>query len=255
MKFAKYQASGNDFVMLDNCSHLTEEQIKYLCDRHFGIGADGIVILQKTDPKVYDFEMKFYNPDGSTGMFCGNGGRCAVAFARDLGLIFDNCFFIAPDGEHKATIEDNNVILSMSNPSNLKQFKDGWFIDTGTQHFVKFVDNVDLIDVNKEGKIIRFDKRFVMYGGTNASFVQVTANHLKIRTYERGVEAETLSCGTAVTAAAVIHFIGNNMSGNEVVKVSTKGGILQVRICGEGSTISNTFLEGEAVRVFEGKIT
>jgi diaminopimelate epimerase len=257
LQFSKYQASGNDFVMIDNRNnetHLNKEQIQWLCNRHFAVGADGIILLQKTENKDYAFEMKFYNPDGSFGMFCGNGGRCIVAFARDTGLILERCCFIAPDGKHSAEIQNDIVRLSMTEPSPPKQFADGWLIDTGTQHFVKFVDNADSVNVCKEGRALRFDSSFKDIGGTNASFVQVLPNGLLIRTYERGVEVETLSCGTAVTAAAVIHSIINGLSGDAEVKARTRGGNLKVYLHREDDKINNVFLEGEAIKVFDGRI-
>lgn len=256
--FSKYQASGNDFILIDvrkQVVKLTENDIKRLCDRHFSVGADGVILLQETDKKSYDFEMKFYNSDGSFGMFCGNGGRCIVAFARDLGLISNSCIFVAPDGNHEAKVQGNIVTLSMQNPTQLEQFTDGWFVNTGTQHFITFVQDLDLIDVYNQGQQLRYDSRFGKHNGTNASFVQQTANGIKIRTYERGVEAETLSCGTAVTAAAVIYAVINNLSGNIVVKASTKGGNLQVYLNKDNKDITDVFLQGEAVKVFDGVIT
>jgi len=257
LSFSKYQASGNDFIMIDDRNgktHLSEEQIQWICNRHFAVGADGIILLQMTENKNYAFEMKFYNPDGSSGMFCGNGGRCIVAFARDMNVVFRNCLFVAHDGEHNAEIQNDIVRLSMQKPSQPEQFADGWFIDTGTQHFVRFVENVDLIDINQEGRALRFDSRFAKYKGTNVSFVQTTLEGIKIRTYERGVEGETLSCGTAVTAAAIIHSVVNNLTSDITVKVSAKGGDLLVHLHREANDISNVFLEGIAVKVFDGRL-
>ncbi|MDR1006713.1 MAG: diaminopimelate epimerase [Bacteroidales bacterium] len=255
--FSKYQATGNDFILIDNRNHqfkAAEENIRRLSDRHFGIGADGVIVLQSAQSKDYDFEMKFYNPDGSSDMFCGNGGRCIVAFARDLGLISDKCCLLSPDGKHVAFIRNNVVRLSMNNPSEIKQYSDGWFINTGTQHFVKFVEDADATDVYEQGRQLRYDSRFANQGGTNANFVSPAFCGIQLRTYERGVESETLSCGTGVTAAAVIYALVNNLSDNIKMKVYTKGGELAVRMLNTAQKITDVSLEGTAIKVFSGEI-
>ncbi|MDR1726219.1 MAG: diaminopimelate epimerase [Bacteroidales bacterium] len=257
--FSKYQANGNDFVIID-CRNqnfsFTEQQIQNICNRHFGIGADGVLLLTTPFNNKYDFEMKFFNPDGSSGMFCGNGGRSAVIFAKDLGIIESECCFIAPDGEHRAEIKNNQVKISMINPTHIKKFNDGWFINTGTQHFIRFVSDVNNIKIIEEGREIRYDTRFEKYKGTNVSFVQCLENGIKLRTYERGVEDETLSCGTAVVAASVIYAVKHNLHGQNIkINVSTQGGDLKVFIDKEGDKeITNVFLIGTTGKVFEGKI-
>ena len=255
--FSKYQASGNDFILIDNRKQgikPVKGTVERLCDRHFAVGADGVILLQQAEVSGYDFEMKYYNPDGSSGMFCGNGGRCIVAFARDLGLISKSCSFVAPDGSHTAEIRNDEVKLSMQDPTQLEQLSDGWFVNTGTQHFVKFVPDLELIDVCSKGRELRHDSRFEKHNGTNVSFAQQTPSGITLRTYERGVEAETLSCGTAITAAAVIHIIRESKYGDIVVEASTKGGCLQVCLIRNTGKITDVFLRGQAVKVYDGQI-
>ena len=209
-KFFKYHGAGNDFLLADNREgylSLSKDQIRHLCDRHTGFGADGVMLLEKSEKK--DFRMVFYNPDGSGGMMCGNGGRCIVAFAADLGVVSGNfpVEFEAPDGLHTAVIlsEAKNlsrtIRLKMRDVKGVKEYPedDALFLDTGTRHLVKFVSGLDAFPVREQGKLLREDPRFAPEG-TNVNFVDPS---LRIRTFEKGVEDETLACGTGIVATAI----------------------------------------------------
>lgn len=175
--------------------------ISSLCSQY---GTDGLIILGNSSSMSCDFGMEFFNPDGTSGMMCGNGGRCVVAFASDLGMIGDRCRFLAPDGEHSASISAETVRLSMRKPSDPVGLLGGWFVDTGARHFVKFVDDLESVDVETLGKELRFAPEFSPEG-VNVDFVQRMADgSISVRTFEKGVERETLSCGTGVTAAAIV---------------------------------------------------
>ena len=235
--FYKYQGSGNDFILLDNrnqeYSALSYQQIALLCDRRFGIGADGFMLLEKHEN--YPFCMSFFNSDGMPGSMCGNGGRCICAFAKDLGIVGDTMFkFWSSDGEHEGTIlsklgnqylvriKMRDVILYAKQEGN-----EIYLIDSGSPHYISFVEDCDSIDVVKEGKKIRFSKDFPH--GVNVNFVEQQASGLKVRTYERGVEDETFSCGTGVTASSMAFALKENFgTGHHTVNLSTKGGNLQV---------------------------
>ncbi len=261
INFVKYQASGNDFVLIDNRFKeysFTETQIQKICHRHFGIGSDGLILLENT--KEADFLMKFFNPDGSSDMMCGNGGRSIVAFAKSLSIIDKETSFIAPDGLHTAQIisqEDNHslVKLSLRDVSEISLFDDGQYLNTGTSHFVKEVDDVSQINIKEEGSAIRYDKRFEKYKGTNANFIQVVNNgELRIRTYERGVEDETLSCGTGITASAIAYAEKYKLNQSPIT-IQSKGGELKVFFEKTAqNTYSNIFLQGSVEKVFEGVI-
>lgn len=252
MHFYKYHGTGNDFIMLDGRKNLqlTFEQIQKLCDRNFGIGSDGLLIVRKN--KNADFTMEFYNPDGSVATFCGNGARCIVKFANFLQIIENETVFEAKDGLHIAKIIDENVDLQMINVENFKFVDDLIYMNTGTHHVVKFVENVDEIEIMNDARKIRYDKRFAPEG-TNVNYVQICEDYIKIRTYEKGVEAETLSCGTGVTASAIAFAIKKNIS-NSIVNVKAKGGNLRVSFEKENNIFKNIHLIGNAVKVFEGQI-
>lgn len=256
--FYKYQATGNDFVIIDNREKnisLTQENIRFLCDRHFGVGSDGLIIL-KNDEKT-DFSMQFFNPDGSGGMMCGNGGRSIVRFAADKGIIKNTCSFIAPDGLHFAEINEENIKLKMVTPTLFQTHKDGYYINTGTSHFVKFVNSTEEINILEEGRTLRYDERFIAYKGCNVNFVEeISLYNLKIRTYERGVEAETLACGTGICAAALTYSIEKRLKeGKHLINISSKGGILQVEFeKNNDNSFTAPYLIGEAKMVFKGEI-
>ena len=258
IKFYKYQATGNDFIIIDAREEnlvLEEKDIQFLCNRHFGIGSDGLIILDNSDKA--DFSMQFFNPDGSGGMMCGNGGRSIVKFASDKGIIKDKCSFIAPDGLHFATINEDIVSLKMVNPTLLQRFEDGFYINTGTSHFVVFENNLNAIDIIKKGRALRYDERFLTYNGCNVNFVEeISLNNIRIRTYERGVEDETLACGTGICAAALTYSIEKGLeNGKHTINISAKGGDLQVEFEKKSdNSLSEVYLIGTANSVFEGEI-
>lgn len=258
--FVKYHGAGNDFILIDNRKkeyHLSDSQIQLMCDRHFGIGSDGLIVLEQAEGA--DFQMIYYNPDASKDMMCGNGGRCIVAFAQGLGIINNKTIFQAPDGIHKAEIisnKDNKSIikLSLKDVEKIEQLSDGQFLSTGTTHFVCFVENLQTLDIKTKGREIRYDKRFAKTNGTNANFVEIVSEtELNIRTYERGVEDETLACGTGITASAIAYVEKYNTPHNPII-INSKGGQLKVYYTKtQSKTYSNIFLEGEAEKVFEGE--
>jgi len=256
IKFDKYQGAGNDFVLLDNRENnydkITSEQVKTICDRHFGIGADGLMMLNKKDG--FDFEMIYYNADGNVGSMCGNGGRCIVQFASTLGIKKNEYSFIATDGIHKAEIDlDKEVSLKMNDVSNVHFSLDHYVLDTGSPHYVKFVKDVDKIDVVAEGRKIRNSKEFAEKG-INVNFVEILhEDEIYVRTYERGVENETFSCGTGVTASALM--AAHNDNGFNRVEVKTKGGELNVEFEKISETeFKNIWLSGPATFVFSAEI-
>lgn len=255
LHFYKYQGTGNDFVMIDNRTLFfpknDTELVKKLCDRKFGIGADGLILLEEdTDT---DFKMVYYNADGRQSTMCGNGGRCLVAFAHHLGMVGTEVRFIAVDGLHQAAIKGEEVRLGMS-PVNLVESFEGYsFLDTGSPHHVQLCKELDGLDVQKEGARLRYGK----YGekGSNINFVEkLSDGRFAVRTYERGVEGETLSCGTGVTAVALAMF-ETGQTAKESVQLETPGGSLRVSFVKEGQGYRNIALQGPAVRVFEGSIT
>lgn len=256
LHFHKYQGAGNDFVIVDNRSGqyegLTSKQVALLCDRRFGIGADGLMLLNQHPD--YDFEMKYYNSDGRESSMCGNGGRCLVKFASDIGLLRGTYRFIAVDGEHEATIDaDGEVALHMSDVDSVETDRGNFILNTGSPHYVSLLSDVMHLDVVKRGRDIRYSREFEQ-DGINVNFVEQTEKPDKIivRTYERGVEDETLSCGTGVTAAALV--CAHNENGFNRVEVQTKGGLLSVEYDKVNDRYRNIWLHGPAAKVFEGTI-
>jgi diaminopimelate epimerase len=254
--FFKYHGTGNDFVIIDSFNkppvQLTEKQIKNLCDRHFGIGADGLMFLCKKDG--YDFEMKYYNSDGKQSTMCGNGGRCLVKFAHASDILKSTYRFTAIDGEHEAEIEtDGTVRLKMKDVGHVEMHASHAILNTGSPHFVKFAADVEDIDVVATGREIRYSDAFKK-DGINVNFVESTGeDSIYIRTYERGVEDETLSCGTGVTAAAVLS--AHNENGFNTVRVKTPGGNLRVEFNKlNDDRYENIWLCGPAEFVFKGEI-
>jgi len=254
--FFKYQGTGNDFIMIDNRQEIFSKNntklIKQLCDRRFGIGADGLILLE--NDKISDFKMVYYNSDGNESSMCGNGGRCIVAFAKQLNVIENETTFIAVDGEHYAKISvDGTVSLQMKNVDKIKMASDYVFLNTGSPHHITLVEDVKSIPVKEIGSQIRYSD---LYGkaGSNVNFVEAISDSLfAVRTYERGVEDETLSCGTGVTAAAIaMNAIGKTTS-NEI-SLLVEGGELKVTFKKEGKNYIDVFLIGPATFVFEGKI-
>ncbi len=252
--FNKYQGTGNDFIIIDNRDSKfnpgDSRLINKLCDRKFGIGADGLILIKETPE--FDFEMVYFNSDGFEGSMCGNGGRCAADFAIKSGIAAKNLKFKAIDGIHEAVAEEGLIRLKMNNVDKIRLVKSNYFINTGSPHYVKFTGELENFDVYNEGKRIRQSAEFLP-GGTNVNFVEPEINGIYVRTYERGVENETLSCGTGVTAAAIASVLsGHFVSGP--VNVRTKGGNLRVEFDAAGEKITNIWLRGPATFVFEGKI-
>lgn len=252
----KYQGTGNDFILIDNRDMsvtLTEDQIKWLCDRRFGIGADGLMLLE-LEPGA-DFEMVYFNSDGKESSMCGNGGRCITAFAKHLGLVDTHAKFIAIDGIHEAKIDGDIVSLKMNDVRNVEVGEGFYYLNTGSPHYVKFVTDIENFDVYKEGKKIRNNDRFV-YEGTNVNFIEKQGDSLFVRTYERGVEDETLSCGTGVTASALVAALKGISNYKNACHIKTLGGELNVKF---DKVLENTFyniwLEGPAKFVFKTSIT
>ncbi|MEJ0030973.1 MAG: diaminopimelate epimerase [Bacteroidota bacterium] len=249
LHFKKYQATGNDFVLVDNRNgsiHLSIDQIKQICDRKFGVGADGLILIEK-HPSL-DFNLVYYNSDGSQSL-CGNGSRAAVKMASSLGMINGKAKFNAYDGPHEAEIGDT-IKVKMN---NVTVKKDSDFIDTGSPHVIKFVTGLKEYPVYEEGKKLRDSKP----GGTNVNFVELLGDKVFVRTYERGVENETLSCGTGVTAVALAaHFKGFRSP----VSIMTLGGDLSVQFTASAEdsnsnvTFHDIFLIGPAKMVFEGDL-
>jgi diaminopimelate epimerase len=253
IEFYKYQGTGNDFVILDNRSnqyHLTSRQVRSICDRRFGIGADGLMLLNELDG--YDFEMKYYNANGAESSMCGNGGRCLVKFASDQGIKRSTYTFLAVDGPHEATFGDDLwVQLKMKDVNEMHEDEGNCIVDTGSPHYVKIVSNVKNYNVFNEGKKIRYSKKFAEKG-INVNFVETEEDKIYVRTYERGVENETFSCGTGVTACALV--CAHNQGFNRV-EVQTLGGKLAVEFDKiKESHFSNIWLCGPALFVFKGEI-
>ena len=256
IRFYKYQGTGNDFILIDNRDNaiaLSNEQVRFLCHRHFGIGADGLMLLQ-AQPEC-DFEMLYYNSDGNPSSMCGNGGRCITAFAKHLGIISQHAKFLAVDGLHEATIDEaNEVSLKMNDVKNIEIGVDYFYLNTGSPHYVKFVDGIEEMDVVEEGKKIRYNERFAMEG-TNVNFMEKKEDGLFVRTYERGVEDETLSCGTGVTAAALVASVKGISNSKNNCSIITKGGNLEVTFEKVlEKNFYNIWLKGSANLVFSGSI-
>jgi len=255
LTFWKYQGTGNDFILFDNregiVPSMSTAQVKHLCNRHFGIGADGLMLLNR-HPQ-YDFEMIYYNTDGNISTMCGNGGRCMIRFAYDLGIHQYTYKFMAADGLHEGEIDTNNfhIRLKMSDVHDVELNHGQAILNTGSPHFVKFVHGLEEVDVLESGQLIRYSKPFAEHG-INVNFVEtIDEDTIHVRTYERGVEDETLSCGTGVTAAALMS--AHNQQGFNKVNIKTPGGMLSVEFEKKGdSHFENIWLAGPATPVFKG---
>ena len=254
VNFHKYQATGNDFVMIDNRELQFPKNdialIAKMCHRRFGIGADGLILLEQHQSK--DFQMIYYNSDGNQSSMCGNGGRCLVKFANTLGIINNETTFMAIDGMHYATIDNNGVVsLQMKNVENIKITDDYVFLDTGSPHHIVYENNLETLDVKAAGSLIRYSKLYAEKG-CNINFVlQVSANTFAIRTYERGVENETLSCGTGATAVAIAMKSTGKTNANHI-HIRVEGGQLEIYFTPIQGQFKNVFLKGEAHFVFGG---
>ena len=260
--FHKYHGAGNDFIVIDNRKKLFPEKnyklIEQLCDRRFGIGADGLLLLNKS--KAHDFEMGYYNADGKPGSMCGNGGRCIVYFAKQAGINKKKFVFTAADGIHQATLISENaktctavVKLKMNDVQQIEKCEKDFFLNTGSPHYVRFVNDPSKINVMEEGMKIRNSKPFKAKG-TNVNFVVAIGNEIFIRTYERGVENETLACGTGITAAAICAVFSGRIPFSKKVKVTAMGGKLHVYLNKTENAFTDIYLEGGAQKVSEGLI-
>jgi len=258
LTFYKYQGTGNDFILIDNRTgrfdSKNEQLVSFLCDRRFGIGADGLMLLENHDK--YDFRMRYYNSDGREATMCGNGGRCIAAFAVHLGIVKtpEHFSFMAVDGLHEAEHNNDTVSLKMTETGAIETKSDHTFLDTGSPHYVTFVNDNSNIDIVKEGGRIRYSDEFKPIGGTNVNFVQqIDDTTIKMRTYERGVEDETLSCGTGAVASAISTAIRQGHGNNFTVKIP--GGELHVKFeMDENNHPHNIWLTGPAKFVFKGEI-
>ena len=275
MKFWKYQGAGNDFVMVDQREQywLTRNDtnlIQRLCDRRFGIGADGLILLQKR--QGFDFEMVYFNADGRESTMCGNGGRCIAAFAQHLGIIGSSGRFWAIDGEHEVAIGPGPTVaheaprlhsktekwveLKMADVKNIDCQGNVFVLNTGSPHYVRFEEDVLGLDMVQVGRAVRYSDKFNKEG-INVNLVRLKKDgSLDIRTYERGVEDETLACGTGVTAAALASSLYRGLeAGTGEIPVHAQGGDLSVRFRSNGDgTFSDIWLCGPAALVFEGNI-
>lgn len=254
LQFNKYQGVGNDFIIIDNRKDVfnpdDSELINRMCNRRFGIGADGLILL--SDHMDYDFEMKYFNADGYESTMCGNGGRCSADFAIRAGIAGRSMRFKAIDGTHKAISEEGIIRLQMNDVKDPGKINNNYFINTGSPHYIIFRDDVMKTDVDKEGKEIRWSEEFAP-GGTNVNFVEKQETGIYVRTFERGVEAETLSCGTGVTASAIASVISGHFD-TDTVNVRTKGGDLSVSMKVSGRNIIDIWLSGPATFVYKGEI-
>ncbi|MCD6112674.1 MAG: diaminopimelate epimerase [Bacteroidales bacterium] len=258
--FYKYQCTGNDFIIIDNRNlkfPYNKILIKKLCNRRTDIGADGLILIE--DHKDYDFEMKYFNSDGTGNMMCGNGGRCAVAFAKHQGIINKNeTKFIVANKKYFAGIiktlkNSSEIALKFNDINNVKIYDDHYVLDTGAPHYVKFVSDLENYDVYHKGKDIRFNDEF-KEKGINVDFVERNKNRLFVRTYERGVENETLSCGTGVVASAIAAHLYSKYSKFLSYNIKTLGGILKVKFNKISDKFVDIYLEGPSTFVYKGEI-
>ncbi|MFP5079065.1 diaminopimelate epimerase [Pedobacter sp. JCM 36344] len=253
--FYKYQGAGNDFILLDNrdlsFKYTDKETVSQLCNRRFGIGADGMMLLQ--NHSAFDFEMLYFNADGNLGSMCGNGGRCIVAFAKHLGIIDTETNFLAVDGPHYAKISEkgNWVDLQMIDIDSISNDGVAYVLNTGSPHYVAEVKDLENFDVFKFGSEIRNNETYKKEG-INVNFVEDLGDHLFVRTFERGVEDETYACGTGVTAVALAMARQNNNTGHVNTPVKVLGGKLNINFDYDGQRFRNVFLCGPAEQVFEG---
>ena len=256
IEFYKYQGTGNDFILLDNRENIyndiSTKQVNFLCHRRFGVGADGLMLLN--NKPGFDFEMVYFNSDGKKGSMCGNGGRCLIKFASMLGIKKTKYFFSAADGPHEAEIDFNREIrLKMQDVKGIEYSYTHFILNTGSPHYVKSVRDVMQVNVVEEGRSIRYSKEFEE-DGINVNFVEVLGDDtIYVRTYERGVEDETLSCGTGVTASALISAHSDN--GFNRVEVKTNGGRLSVEFEKiSDQEFQNIWLCGPAELVYKGEV-
>ena len=251
-EFYKYQATGNDFIIIDDREELFDiddsNLIKSLCERKMGVGADGLILLR--NHKNYDFEMIYFNSDGNQSTLCGNGARCIVSFANTLDIISSKSTFLAIDGLHQANIYDKSVSIKFNDIKTIQIDNGNYIVDSGSPHFITFKDNIENLDVESEGRSIRNMDKFSR-DGINVNFVSL-GDSIRIRTYERGVESETLSCGTGAVAASIALFFSGLFEDNEV-DLQTNGGLLSVTFDEFNGVFKNIWLTGEANLVYIGE--
>lgn len=253
MNFSKYEGAGNDFILIDDRDELFLAEntalVKAMCDRHFGIGADGLILLQLTEG--FDFKMVYFNADGNQSTMCGNGGRCITAFAHRLKLIDERAQFIAVDGSHLAKVlDDGSISLQMNDVLSVEVLENhDMILNTGSPHYVTFNHQVNDLDVVEAGRRVRYSDRFKEQG-VNVNFAEIQDKVIDVRTYERGVENETLACGTGVTAVAIAAAL--QMGFNSPIQVNAVGGKLQVSFDKNGNTFTNIWKTGPATWVFDG---
>jgi diaminopimelate epimerase len=255
--FSKYHGTGNDFIIIDNRKFRwipKEEEVAFLCNRHFGIGADGLMLL--TEKPGFDFYMTYYNSDGRESTMCGNGGRCMIVFAQSLLLVGEEARFLAIDGPHSGNIEQKAptdiIHLKMKDVNVTESGTDHVFMNTGSPHYVLFEEDIESLDIIRKARQIRFNERF-KEEGTNVDFVEIRKDHLFVRSYERGVEDETLSCGTGVTASVIAYAIKNTEK-RSMMDVQTRGGNLSVSYKQQGTSFTDIWLSGPVTFVFQGEI-
>jgi len=253
--FYKYQGTGNDFILIDNRHQIFDKNdtklISLLCDRRFGIGADGLILLENHEE--YDFKMVYFNSDGNESSMCGNGGRCIASYARYLGIVDNEATFEAIDGMHKAVLIGDKVSLLMQDVSTIEKHDEHVFLDTGSPHHVQIASRVAQMDVKVKGAEIRYGTSYNA-SGVNVNFVEkISDDEFMIRTYERGVEDETLSCGTGVTAVALaMNYIGETEK--NTIHLNTKGGSLEVSFSQNDEGYTDIWLKGPAKQVFKGEM-
>lgn len=252
IEFYKYQGTGNDFVMVDNRKNIFPKQqkiIEQLCDRRFGIGGDGLILIEQDSET--DFRMVYYNSDGNESTMCGNGGRCIVAFANFLDVFQNRCTFNAIDGLHEAEIKEGIVKLKMIDVQDIKKDAEAWVMNTGSPHYVTFSEDIEHLNVYKEGFRIRNSENYKQEG-INVNFVEpISEDELFVRTYERGVEDETFSCGTGATASALSYMMQRDKAS---IDIKVLGGNLRIYAEKTESGFKNIWLEGPAQQVFKGEI-
>lgn len=253
IEFHKYQGTGNDFILIDNRLEefeASDQLIQKLCDRKFGIGADGLILIQN-HPDL-DYRMVYYNSDGSQSL-CGNGSRCGFAFAKELGLVNTSASFETTDGIHKIKLEEDLIHFQLFDISKTQQISDEeWYLNTGSPHHIRLLDSIQSLDVKTEGATIRYSEQYIGQNGTNVNFAQLLSDKVKIRTYERGVEDETLSCGTGATAVGLL---AGSLGYTSPVTIETEGGELKVFFNKEADRFTDIWLAGPAKKVFAGSIS
>lgn len=253
LSFTKYQGTGNDFILIDNRSENFPQDItliQKLCDRRFGIGADGLILIQN-HPDL-DYRMVYFNSDGSQSL-CGNGSRCGFAFAQSLGIVSSQATFETTDGVHEIKQKDGQIHFQLFDVEKVNQLSDEeWFINTGSPHHIVIVSDNSQTDIVAEGRKIRNSPAYLGQNGTNVNFAQLLQDKVKIRTYERGVEDETLSCGTGATAVGLM---AGKLGYKSPINIQTQGGQLSVFFKQEGDRFTDIWLAGPAEKVFEGSVT